>query len=802
MLIIPSAFQAQQPSDCINAIVICGNSNLNLDVEGVGVQELTGTNNCGSQENNSIWLQLNPITDGTLAFTLTPNSTAITEDYDFFLYGPITDCSNLGQAVRCSTTNPASINQPNNLTGMSATETDASEGPGANGNSFVQALNVLAGERYYLVIDRPIGNSPFSMAWTGTSQFADPPANQDVSYVTNIENCDVIAPFSDGLTNFNLSINNDIILGNQENISISYHESESDANLNSNPIDSSIPYTNISNPQIIYIRLTNSATECFEISEFEISANLGPDITIENNFQICDDYNAITGANGINTFNLLEFQTEIFQNQDPSLYNISFHLTEEQAENNTMSLPDIYTNQIPFNQEIFVRVSDLNDDNCRVISPLTLEVLEAPESQNLTLIQCDEDGIQEGFTTFNLSEIDEEFSNGNSNIAITYFLSQENALENNNPIENTIFNNFFNPQILYVRITNTETGCFNLGQLDLNISATQVQNVSLSKCDDDGIEDGIQTFNLSELENLISDNIPPTAVITYYQFYDDALIESSPIPAQFSNTIPFNQIVYARIENENACFGISEISLEVFALPQLELEDDVLYCLNQFPESITLNSGVLNDIPNNYYFQWSTGENSSEIMVNAPGTYTVNVINTNNCYQTRTIQVIPSNIATIDNIQITDASANNTITVLASGEGNYEYALNNSNGPYQDSNEFTNLISGFYTVFVRDKNECGITEKEISVVGFPKFFTPNNDSHNDTWSVNGISDEFQPLTKVIIFNRYGKIITTLGGNNRSWDGNYNGNPMPGDDYWFQVTLQDGRVFNSHFALKR
>ncbi|WP_461589534.1 T9SS type B sorting domain-containing protein [Winogradskyella sp.] len=35
-----------------------------------------------------------------------------------------------------------------------------------------------------------------------------------------------------------------------------------------------------------------------------------------------------------------------------------------------------------------------------------------------------------------------------------------------------------------------------------------------------------------------------------------------------------------------------------------------------------------------------------------------------------------------------------------------------------------------------------------------------------------------------------------------WDGTYNGATMPASDYWFQVKLQDGRTFTSHFALKR
>ena len=76
----------QQPNDCVNAVTVCGNSSFSLDVSGIGMQELTGSNTCSSQENNSIWLEVTIANSGTLAFTLTPGSTDINEDYDFFFF--------------------------------------------------------------------------------------------------------------------------------------------------------------------------------------------------------------------------------------------------------------------------------------------------------------------------------------------------------------------------------------------------------------------------------------------------------------------------------------------------------------------------------------------------------------------------------------------------------------------------------------------------------------------------------------------------------------------------------------------
>lgn len=180
---------AQQPNDCDNAIIVCGNSNLDADVSGFGTQEIAGLG-CSSQEHNSLWLQLNITSSGTLGFTLAPDSNSIQEDYDFWVFGPDVTCGSLGLPIRCSTTNPQAANQGNNLTGMNEASTETSEGPGANGDSFVHWLDVLAGESYYIIIDRPVGNSGFSLEWTGTAGLGEAPTNQADPSEINYDSCD------------------------------------------------------------------------------------------------------------------------------------------------------------------------------------------------------------------------------------------------------------------------------------------------------------------------------------------------------------------------------------------------------------------------------------------------------------------------------------------------------------------------------------------------------------------------------------------------------------------------------------
>ena len=91
-------------------------------------------------------------------------------------------------------------------------------------------------------------------------------------------------------------------------------------------------------------------------------------------------------------------------------------------------------------------------------------------------------------------------------------------------------------------------------------------------------------------------------------------------------------------------------------------------------------------------------------------------------------------------------------------------------------------------------------------MGYPKFFTPNGDDANNTWQIEGIEVLNNP--RVFIFDRYGKLLKQLVGN-ATWDGTFNGRPLPSSDYWFRIDYdQDAngvvlaRTVQRHFSLKR
>ncbi|HSR60957.1 MAG TPA: T9SS type B sorting domain-containing protein [Robiginitalea sp.] len=107
---------------------------------------------------------------------------------------------------------------------------------------------------------------------------------------------------------------------------------------------------------------------------------------------------------------------------------------------------------------------------------------------------------------------------------------------------------------------------------------------------------------------------------------------------------------------------------------------------------------------------------------------------------------------------------------------------------------------------MRDKNGCGtadiLVEPDLTVEGFPRFFTPNGDGANDTWQYIAPPSGNTPLLRISIFDRYGNLVSVLAPGDPGWDGTFGGRPMPPSDYWFRALDRNGGVVQGHFTLKR
>ncbi len=250
--------------------------------------------------------------------------------------------------------------------------------------------------------------------------------------------------------------------------------------------------------------------------------------------------------------------------------------------------------------------------------------------------------------------------------------------------------------------------------------------------------------------------------------------------------------------------------------PEIDFQSSFSSCQNEGP--LVINSTDIAEGFRWYQIDQFDDEtlisSTNEVTITENGRYRYEAYNTINqngntieCPSSQIFEVVSSEVATIDNIIAQPTVSSLQLTVVASGIGNYEYAIDNIDGPYSDSTIFNNVEPGTHTIYVRDKNGCGISQKvftqDLTVEGFPKFFTPNGDTINDYWQfIQPLESEKVVFKSIRIFDRYGKFLKEISQNSQGWDGNIAGRRLPSGDYWFQAIDDSNRQIKGHFTLKR
>ena len=284
---------------------------------------------------------------------------------------------------------------------------------------------------------------------------------------------------------------------------------------------------------------------------------------------------------------------------------------------------------------------------------------------------------------------------------------------------------------------------------------------------------------------------------SYHLSYEDAYNDNNPLPDNYIVDSGIHR-VYVRVENNliEGCFNVAYFDLIIIETPDIStLPTEYFLCEDQ--EKLTISLEGLFDS-----YLWYDGSTDSSIEITEGGTYTVTVSNhieNTVCEVEITFTVSTSSAPLIEEIKINDwTNTNNSIIVNVSGSGNYMYSLNGVY--YQQSNVFSGLQTGYYTIFVKDVNGCGEAISEALLLNYPRYFTPNGDGIHDYWRIPLSS--LEPDMIISIFDRYGKLITVFKGDELGWDGTFNGKKLHSTDYWFTVERKNGIIKKGHFSMKR
>ncbi|EGV42929.2 T9SS type B sorting domain-containing protein [Bizionia argentinensis JUB59] len=285
-----------------------------------------------------------------------------------------------------------------------------------------------------------------------------------VNQASKMINCDTDA---DGLSTFDLTVATLEVLDiRKDDILVTYHETVIDLADNINNIPNPQAYNNIINPQMVYIRVTNTVSKCYVMVPLELEVNLPPPLNLISNFPICNTVD--------NSFDLQETTEALIGNQEN--IELTFYISQTQAETAQNALNPNY-NYSSYSDILYVRAENTLT-SCFTISNFTLVVNPSPIAISPPNLEtCDDDF--DSMLIFDLSEQTLTILGGQNpaDFVVSYFELEIEALENVNPISDLNYN-AFHEQVIYVRVQNKATNCFNTTSFIIFVSRKPFVEIS------------------------------------------------------------------------------------------------------------------------------------------------------------------------------------------------------------------------------------------------------------------------------------------------------------------------------------
>ena len=450
---------------------------------------------------------------------------------------------------------------------------------------------------------------------------------------------------------------------------------------------------------------------------------------------------------------------EVLSSVPPSNYNFSYHYSNTDAQNNQNPiLTPIQNASNP--QSIFVRIEDI-DNGCLAYSTFDLIVNSKPNATTPTDLEVCDDATPDGITQIDLTQKNAEISSGQSNVVISYHLTQNEADSGANPLILPYTNT--NPsEQLFVRVTNLNTGCFNTTTLTVTVLNNPVINPGpfyLDACDQD--HDGWANFDLTSITSDVIGGLSGVTV-TFHVTQNDAETDSNPIvnPTNYANTVINEQTVFIRIEDNNTGCG-TVTPLEIHTNLLLTYTSIINFSLCDIDNDgvqefdlVGIANVIRNDIPNVVITFYQT-ENDRDNQINpidtsqlyipttAPETIYITLTSAT-CSEVAEFDLMLNTVPSFSSIGTTtycdDDQDGFTTIDLSTFDLDVTYGDPNFNVTYflsfNDANSFTNPLptnyinvtnpQTFYTRVGDNNTGCaGINSFEISVIPAPVTSSPS-----------------------------------------------------------------------------
>ncbi|WP_396140459.1 hypothetical protein, partial [Flavobacterium sp.] len=373
-----------------------------------------------------------------------------------------------------------------------------------------------------------------------------------------------------GFESFDLTTTNPQILGSLNPLihAVTFYTNQAAAELGTGNITNPTNYS--SNTQIIYVRVENTLTGCYDIVTLQLIVNPPPNSTQPNyaQYSLCD-YNQTNI--GFETFDLASQVASILLGQTGM--DVTFYPSLAEAQSNTNAITNLqYTNAVIYVQTLGIRITNTTTD-CYVISTMDIRVEPLPTltPPAIDIEVCDDN--QDGFANFDLASLLPGLLNGITTYSVSFHETLTGAQLGVNAIPTSVPYFSINPfvQTLYVRAEDTITGCFSILPIVLNSDPSPVAPVNLNPitvCDQDSNPQSASTLvNLTQQTAAVLAQQTGAATnytITYYTSQLLAEQGTAPIIPATSYFGSDLETIWVRVENNNTqCYNVGSFQLQI-----------------------------------------------------------------------------------------------------------------------------------------------------------------------------------------------------------------------------------------------
>ncbi|WP_178983871.1 T9SS type B sorting domain-containing protein [Winogradskyella helgolandensis] len=438
------------------------------------------------------------------------------------------------------------LSQPNLVVSYHSSAADATAGINAYSMPYT---NTNATEQVFVSV-KNTETGCISTTTLDISVIESPVINTELHF---IDACDTDL---DGYANFDLTSIIPEVLEGLTDVTVTFHISPEDALSGLNPIADDTNYANINfEEQLIYIRVENATSGCGSVTPIELHTNLLLTATNIRDISVCD-----AGDDNTEDFDFENIAIGII-NELPDV-EIVFYETETDRDNGTNPIDPLSPYSSTSNpQTIYIT---LENPTCNEVAEFDLVLNPIIQFESIvSLTVCDED--QDGFTTTTLSSLNGDVTNGEEGFAVKYFLTEQDAIDNTNPLPNS-YTNTTNPFTLFPRITFSETGCYDYNSFEVTVlpAPESEKPEDIIICDAD--RDGFSPINLNySIPNSIL--ATPNRSVSFHNSLADARSDVNEI-TNTSNYAAQTETVYMRVENSTTgCYAIEELDIIVNTLP-------------------------------------------------------------------------------------------------------------------------------------------------------------------------------------------------------------------------------------------